>query len=206
MSQPFQPKLASTTDLIVFGGLALITLIFAVLVELNPENRTAEMLAGHIILWAVVVASFTLPLVFFLMRKRALDKFHYVTAHGIVVGWTAPEYAVRPEVIEQITATLLQKLDKHKMYSYAGKALAGCVVLFREPVFYNEAVYDRSLGRWMTQKVTGLQDGLVLYVGWREDITTSALEHELCHRVLQVYAGDPPQDVAHKMMADLGVL
>jgi hypothetical protein len=89
------------------------------------------------------------------------------------------------------------------MQTYAGAndALRGCMVWFREESW----LMDTGPGT-IARKVAGVQDGQLIYVGWRVDLSTSALKHELAHRILQVCAGDPPEALAHETMRRLGVL
>jgi hypothetical protein len=89
-----------------------------------------------------------------------------------------------------------------KEFRQAEDALRGCVVWFREPTWIQP---PSGLGV-VALRVAGVQDGQLLVVGWNKDLTKTALVHELAHRVLQIYGGNPPDFVAHQMMERLGVL
>jgi hypothetical protein len=104
---------------------------------------------------------------------------------------------VPSEKLEPVVDAMLIKLAPK--YPTAPLALKGCLVAFREPkwIQYIPGVVSR--------KVAGVQDGAYLEVGWNEDLSKTALVHELVHRVFQVYAGDPDEALAHTMMQELGL-
>lgn len=125
-------------------------------------------------------------------RRRAPPR--YLTRHGLAVGWTKERYAVPQADVERLTVDTLSRLLP--FYPDAPEALHGCVVVFREPVWT----------QWMTaRRVMGEQDRSFIMVGWRRPLEDSSLAHELVHRVLEVFAGDPPEVAAHELMHELGM-
>lgn len=127
-------------------------------------------------------------------RAHQSPKLQYSTRHGLTVAWTQPSYAVSREAVERITEATLLKMERR--FPDAGKALQGCLLLFREPVWTQLTTCRR---------VAGEQDYSLLTVGWADPLEKSALAHELAHRVLQVYAGDPSEQEAHHVLYELGL-
>lgn len=155
---------------------------------------------GWIILWAAVSGMYFVAVMFFIRRWKCLNNLRFrLEPSGLTVGWADDKYCVSAEAVEAEVNDLLAKMTP--TYPDAAKALRGCVAWFQEPSW----VQDGGVG-YMVRRVAGVQDGQLILVGWREDLKTSALKHELAHRVLQVCAGDPVESVAHEMMTKMGLL
>ena len=137
----------------------------------------------------------------FLYRKWSWQKLirFLLVPPGLAVGWAEDQYCVSSEAVQEELRGLVAKMSPE--YPRAADALQGCVVFFREPAWLLH-----QPGSYLTRKVAGVQDGQLITVGWHEDLSKSALGHELAHRILQVYGGDPPEVIAHHLMARLGVL
>jgi len=195
MVSPLKVKMFVISDLVPIA-VNVITLGLAIGAHLTPQDPPIP-LPGWVILWAVVVASFAMTIGMFVQRRNLFKQYRFV-CDGIIVGWASDEYAVKPEEFQEQLRELLAILATG--FPKAGEALYGCAVLFREPKW----ALDTRAGK-LQNFVAGLQDGMFLQVGWNADLDKTALKHELTHRVFQVQAGDPPQDVAHKNMSDLGI-
>ena len=189
-----KPSPFKAVDWGIWGFLCLGSTLCGVWATLTPGND----LVGLIILWAVCLCFWGIAGLLYYTRNLALSNLQYVTVHGLIVGWTRPEFAIRPEVVENATEDLVVRMLQR--YPEAPVALRGCVVLFREPTWLQCAVDAPN------RKVAGLQDGDWLYVGFNEDLAKTAFGHELAHRVLQVNANDPSEADAHAIMGQLGVL
>jgi hypothetical protein len=123
-------------------------------------------------------------------RANLIDVFRFRTTHKCLVGWTGSKYAVSKSETEAVVDRTLATLEKE--FADARKAVAGCVILFREPSWISLSTFRR---------VSGEQDGLLLTVGWHEDLEKTDLAHEIAHRVLQVCAEDPSEIDAHYIMS-----
>jgi hypothetical protein len=155
--------------------------------------------------WAILVAAILgmhLVAVLYFLRKAKQQKSlrFMLTPPGLVVGWKEDKYVVSGEAVEKEVLECITKM--RPLFPSAENALRGCVVFFTDPTFIQPPERPGMLAR----RVAGVQDGQLIIVGWREDLSHSALKHELAHRILQVYDGDPPEVLAHSKMADLGVL
>lgn len=126
------------------------------------------------------------------LRSQARLKFE--SSHQLRVGWTQRKYAVRIEEVDALIEDLIDRVDH--AYPLARQALVGCTIVFREPTWVQWRRFRR---------VEGEQDGMFLTVGWKSELDNSALQHELAHRILQVCAGDPSEDVAHEMLVHLQI-
>jgi hypothetical protein len=133
----------------------------------------------------------------YLKWKRQKNLRLYISPPGLAVGWDNDRYCVSGEAVSLVLANCLIKM--REAYPCAEEALRGCIIWFREPVW---AQQTPSL---LARKVAGVQDGQLIVVGWREDLTKTALEHELAHRIIQVCGGDPPEDIAHAKMSNVGI-
>lgn len=196
MSTPVKIRRFFWGDL-AFPAVFVLNLSLAVGAHMTEQDPPLPLVAW-VILWLSVVGVLLINILFFLNRLRVGKDLKYQT-RGMTVGWTDDKWSVKPEDFEASVDAYLEKL--RPKYPDLEKALAGCIVVFREPKW----PIDVKKGA-VAQYVAGLQDYNVLYVGWRENLEWSALWHEMTHRVFQVFEGDPPQEVAHKMMMDLGII
>jgi hypothetical protein len=193
---PVKVRVFVWSDLLPIG-ISFAALAGAIGAHLTPQD-TPIPLPGWIILWAVVAGFFSLTGLMFLQRRKLFQQYKFI-CDGIVVGWTSEKFAVKPEEFQEQLTELLAILAAG--FPDAIKSLQGCAILFREEKWS----LDTRPGK-VEQFVAGLQDGMFIQVGWNSDLNKTALKHELTHRVFQVYAGDPPQAIAHAMMAELGIL
>lgn len=156
-------------------------------------------LVGWIILWVAVLGMWVIAGLFMARRWKWIHWLRYtLNPVGCVVGWAEDKYCVSVEAVEEQIVEVLAKMIPR--YAGAEAALKGCVLFFQEPTW----VQDLGPG-FVARKVAGVQDGTLLYIGWRENLSESALKHELAHRVLQVCANDPDETTAHKLMAEMGI-
>ena len=166
--------------------------------HLTPQDPPVPFV-GWAILWAAIGGMWFVAVLFFLRRWKQLKMLRFrLDSIGLVVGWAEDKYCVSGEMVSREVEDLLALM--RSAYPDAEKALRGCVVMMLEPKF----ICWPGPG-FVARQVAGVQDGQLIYVGWREDLRSSALGHELAHRVLQVYAGDPAETVAHEMMTKLGI-
>lgn len=191
MSLPIKARLFVWSDL-VFIGVSLLALICAVGAQLTRGNPTI----GLAIMWSVAVGCIVITTIMYLKRKKQIRCLRY-WAKGMVVAWKESKYAVVDVAFETQVDDLLAKLKS--TYPDAQRALNDCVVFFTDPVFVQWSPGTAA------RKVAGIQDGPVIGVGWHQDLKQSALQHELCHRVMQVFGGDSPEEVAHRMMQQMGI-
>lgn len=169
---------------------------------LTPQDTPA---VAWIILWTVVASFWVIAALYFLKRWKFLKMMKFVSKHGITVAWEGQSmdslnsgvFAVTPEEFDRVVDSFIELMRPR--YYGVEKALEGCLVMMMPPTWIPS---DPS---FLARKVSGLQDGMLIYVGWRNNLESSALKHELGHRVLQVYAGDPDEATSHKMLADLGL-
>lgn len=172
------------------------SLVLAIGVHLTPQDHHVPF-PVWVLLWVVVVGFLIFNVVMFATRKKLFNQYRFA-CDGIIIGWTDDSFKVNPEEIQKQIKELLSVLSVP--FPDALKALQGCAVLFREEKWSRDTRPGKT-----AQYVAGLQDGMFIQVGWNKDLNKTALKHELTHRVLQVYAGDPPQDIAHAMMAKMGI-
>lgn len=183
---------------IIFWSLFLgIPTALAVGAHFTPQDPPVPFV-GWAILWAAVLGMWGGCVLFFLKRWQHLKNLRFrIDLIGLTVGWSDSRWAVKEEAVKEAVADLLAKMQP--TYPNAAKALAGCVLFFREPTWVQQTP------GFVARKVAGLQDGMLLVVGWNENLKATATEHEMAHRVLQVFGGDPGEAIAHDMMRKLGV-
>jgi len=197
----FKPTAADlfTRFEIIFWGVFLgIPTALGIGAHLTPQDPPIPFV-GWAILWAAIGGMYLVAVLFFVRRWKQLKTFRFrLDPIGLMVAWAEDKYCVSGEMVQREVdnAVLLLRLA----YPNAAQALRGCVVVMMEPKFFCWPGPG-----FVARKVTGVQDGQLLYVGWREDLSTSALKHELAHRVLQVFGGDPEESAAHELMAKLGI-
>ena len=166
--------------------------------HLTPQDPPVPFY-GWAILWAAIGGMWGIAVLFFVRRWKQLNLLKWrLDPYGLVIGWKEDKYVVSPEMVEREVVAVLAKLTP--TYPDAAKAWMGCIVMFVEPKF----ICWPGPG-FVARKVAGVQDGQLITVGWHADLASSALQHELAHRVLQVYGGDPLESIAHDMMGKLGI-
>lgn len=196
--KPVQAKLFTPFDVLFWGGLDLTVTGLAVGACFTKQDPPVPFV-GWAILWVTIAMFWVITALYFRWRWVHIKNLRFVLdPPGLVVGWDNDSYCVSGESVQAEYDELLRKMTPK--YPDAAKALAGCVVWFREPTW----IQDAQPG-FIARKVAGVQDGFLLIVGWRANLKESALQHEMAHRVLQVYAGDPVESVAHQLMASLGL-
>lgn len=197
MSTLIDRRLFTPVD-ILFWGLFLGSCTgFAIAAAVTRQDPPVP-LQGWVILWAAVLAMWGIAAAFFVRRARFLKTLRFVLEPGVVFGWDSNQYRISEDAARLEVDDLLAKMTPS--YPNAAAALAGCLVWVREPTWNQDGTVA-----FAARTVAGVQDGQLLLVGWREDLKTSALKHELAHRVLQVCAGDPHEAVAHELLAKLGL-
>ena len=195
MSSPVTLRRFFWSDL-ALPGLFLIGLGLAIGAHLTPQDSPVP-LVGWLILWAVVLAFLIINLLFVYHRLTMGKELRYMT-RGMIVAWKEDKYEVKDTVFEEAIDTYITMMKPK--YPEVERALAGCVVLFREPKWPLHVKKGKVL-----KYAAGLQDNNVLYVGWHANLADSALDHEMTHLVFQVFENDPPEELAHTMMKSLGI-
>lgn len=183
-------RLLPVTDLIFFVLFPALFVVLTIIGTLTPGNSPQ----GIVISWLACCAWISISVLKVYERRSMRSMLHYVTKHGIYVGWTKPDYEVAQEMVERQVDRLLSLLEDP--YPSAPEALRGCVVLFREPSWV-----QLSTGR----RISGEQDHTIIVVGWNIIIDHTALQHELAHRILQIGARDPDEATAHELMEEYGL-
>lgn len=198
VTKPVNAKLFTLFDVLFWGGLDLIVTGLAIGACLTKQDPPVPPV-GWIILWVTVAGFWGITALYFRWRWVHIKNLRFIQdPPGFIVGWDKDQYCVSAEQVQMQYDDLIAKMLPS--YPKAADALRGCVVWFREPTW----MQDTAPGL-VARKVAGVQDGMFIVVGWRANLAESALKHELAHRVLQVYGGDPVESVAHEMMAKLGI-
>jgi len=197
MSAIIDRRLFTPTNLIPWGLLVGSITGFAIAAAATKQDPPVP-LPGWLILGGAVLVVWVIAVLFFVRRFRFLKTLRFILEPGVVFGWDNDKYSVSEDAAMLEIVDLLAKMTP--AYPNAASALSGCLVWMREP----EWAQGRTVG-FAGRLVAGVQDGQLLLVGWREDLKTSALKHEMAHRVLQVCAGDPPEAAAHEILAKLGL-
>lgn len=172
-------------DLLVYMGLPAIFGMCMVGAAMSNEIHAGLRIVG----WNLYTFGCVICALVLYRRLYLVDVFRYRTFHKILVGWTKDKYYVPQAEIERCVEETLCKLEVE--FAGARTAVAGCVILFREPLWYSLATM---------RTVSGEQDGLLISVGWRWRIEHTALAHEIAHRVLQVCANDPEELESHRIL------
>lgn len=197
MKKPVNAKLFTPLDIAFWGGLDLVVTGLAVAASLTKQDPPVPPV-GWIILWVTIASFWGISALYFRWRWVHIKNLRFILdPPGFVVGWDNDLYCVSDEQVQMEYDDLIAKMST--AYPKAADALRGCVVWFREPTFI------QATPGFVARKVAGVQDGMLIVVGWRADLKSSALKHEMAHRVLQVYAGDPVESVAHEMLTKLGI-
>lgn len=195
---PVGVKLFTPFDVLFWGGLDLTMTALAIGACVTKQEPPVPVVAW-IILWVAVSSFWIITALYFRWRWDHIKNLRFVLdPPGLVIGWTEDRFSVSADAVQAEFDDLIAKVSG--AYPQAEAALRGCVVMFREP----DWLQDAGPGL-VARKVAGVQDGQFLLVGWRADLKASALKHEMAHRVLQVYGGDPVESIAHEQMAKLGL-
>lgn len=142
---------------------------------------------GSRIQWSAAVLYVFFSIYVLIVKLKPHPCVKYIAENGLLVGWTDDKWAVDRSQFNALVSEYLSKAET--VFPGARSAVDGVVVIFREPIWY-----------YHYRRVAGLQDGAVLSVGWAENLSETALRHELGHRILQVLAGDPPEEEAHRIL------
>ena len=148
---------------------------------------------GQVVAWISAAAWVGISSGYLRSRYTSTSALKFKGAAGIWVAWSEAQYAVSTEEFNAEIGALIKAIVVD--FPGAEASLNDCIVLFREPTWI-----QWSSGR----KIAGEQDNTLVSVGWHQDLKQSALKHELFHRVLQVCAGDPEENSAHKIMREYG--
>jgi hypothetical protein len=177
-------------DAFLLLGVPVLIAGLMVWAQLTPGNSPIGLAIG----WSVPAAWLFFGILATIKKVKAKNMVKFVSKYGIAVGWNDPRFTVKEADFDAVVADTLLKMGAK--YPEAAKALRGCLV-----VFHTTKYVQSSTGRW----VAGEQDGPIIIVGWHLTLATTALQHELAHRVLQIFAGDPMESIAHAMMVELKV-
>jgi hypothetical protein len=174
-------------------GLFVAVPLLAVAVTVGDSVALVRAADGLAIRWLAVL-TYTVFSFWVMWRKsRPHPHFKFMSAQGVAVGWTRDIFRVDRDAFEALIEEYLTKAET--VFPGARAAVNGSTVIFREPVWY-----------YRTKPVEGLQDHSILSVGWRPNLVETALRHEIGHRILQVLVGDPPEEAAHQILKDNGLL
>lgn len=197
-SVPVSHRVFTPFDVLFWGGLCVAPTLLALGAHLTKQDPPIP-IAGWIALWAAVAGFWFVAVMFFRWKWRMAKNYRFVvTPPGVIVGWDNDQYCVSPEMVERELNAMAAKMAPS--FPKALDALRGCVIWFREPTWLQDAKPG-----FVMRKVSGVQDGFLLVVGWQPDLAQSALQHECAHRVLQVFGGDPVESEAHERMARMGL-
>ena len=177
---------------LVFIGITGISTGLAVAAQLTPQDTAP---VGYCVLWVAVAGFWLVTGLMYWTRYQILRCFRYAS-NNMIVAWADAEYAVPEASFSAEVERLLRILQPQ--YPQAQRALGGCIVFFLSPTF------QAGTGA-LARRVAGLQDDMVVCVGWHKNLPDSALAHELTHRVFQVLAGDPDETQGHRLMEKLGI-
>jgi hypothetical protein len=198
--EPIKPTIRTLFtgfELLFWGCFVGIPTALGIGAHLTPQDPPMP-LVGWAILWAAIAGMWFVAVLFFIRRWKRLKTLRFrLDPIGLTVAWEDNRYCVSGEAVQLEVLDLISRLRTN--YPHAVQAFRDCIVIMTAPSFIC------SGSGFIARMVAGVQDGQLIYVGWREDLHTSALQHELAHRVLQVYAGDPAEAVAHKMLSEMGI-
>lgn len=196
---PYKPRVFMPSDALVFGLLLSSVTGLAIAATVTHQDPPVPV-AAWVILWAAVAGVWGVSVAILVYRWRWNKMIRFTLAPpGLVVGWNDERFAVSADAVEAEVRSCVLKLTP--TFPNAADALRGCVVWMREPAW----LFAHGQAGVGTRLVAGLQDGELIIVGWRQDLSTSALQHELAHRVLQMQGGDPPEAQAHELFVKLGL-
>lgn len=124
-------------------------------------------------------------------RKKYLNRITFVTKHQIAI--IANEFSVKQSDIENLTDEIIQKWNAACNFNKSAESLVGLWVEFRPfPVILHSKI----------NPLAGYLIGNSSVVGWKEDLKSTAFQHELGHKIHEVYAGYASNDACHKFMTD----
>ncbi len=189
-------SLFSVFDVIIWGLTVAIPQGFAIAATFTKQDPPVPV-AAWIILWSAVLGLWLLAGIYFVMRFHFVRSVRAIVDPGIFIAWDKG-YEVDLGSVQKEINSLLARMAYE--FPDASKALMNCYVRFREP----EWLQDVGPG-FVARKVAGVQDGMLIEVGWRPHVSDTALQHELAHRVLQVLGGDPVESIAHARMESWGL-
>lgn len=196
--KPNWRTLFGLTDTLFWGAFCLLPVGAAIGALLTPQDPPVPIVAWMILFVTIVAMHFIAWIYFRRKWKSLLSQHFWVTPPGLVIGWDEG-FDVDPAAVEREVVEVIKRMSQK--YVGAEGALRGCLVHFTNP----ERLRDIAPG-FVARKLAGAQQGELIIVGWRAAVGTTALKHELAHRVLQICAGEPDQETAHKIMAEFGLL
>jgi len=195
----YRGRIITPFEILFWGGFLGIPTALCIAATFTHQDPPVP-LVGWAILFSALLGLYGVAVAFLYRKWKFQKNLRMIVAPpGLVVGWDNDQYCVSGEAVTLEITDCITKMQHE--YSRASEALRGCVVWFREPAWVQQVPPG-----FVARKVAGIQDGQLIVVGWREDLSKSALKHELAHRVLQVCAGDPPEVMAHAQMSKMGLL
>jgi hypothetical protein len=186
-------KLIQPMPTLIFAGVLSVptgAFIYACLHGLAAQHQGfALMLVVTLAFWAGYVA-------FLVNRKIYLNTITYVTKDD--VGIITNGFNVKQSDIEALTAETIAKWNAACKFTGSAAGVDGIVVEFKNPpVSPDFANYGNLAGYLIGGKAV---------VGYKDDLKTTAFQHELGHAIYHEWTGTWDLDACHKFMGANGLL
>jgi hypothetical protein len=176
------------SDLLTFGAFGALLTVLAGIVYAN--GVTGEPLA--LMIFIAVIAWAIYGLVVY-GRYKLTRRITYITKQKVAVITNG--FSAKKEDVESIIDKVIADWNAAIGWSGSAKALEGFFVEFRA---YPVKMHSRPNAGLFAGFTTG--NGSV--VGYKDDLSTTALFHELGHKVHWQWTGEANNDECHKFMAE----
>lgn len=172
------------TDMFLFGGIGLFSVIVSFLVTLNDSNSWV----GKLIIWAVTLTF--LGVAAFVIYGKFATRPDFITRHGVAV-WKSG--------VEEVTPELMEKAFEDYAALVVGKTVSGKTVTRKSlDALYQKIMVEWSCARvssigngWFIKDAAGLTKDHGILVWWPGTVSSSALFHEIHHIVWREILGEP---------------
>ena len=186
-------KLFRLSDTLMFCGINAIptaAFVYACLNGLTQQTQAfALMLVVTFCFWAAYIA-------FLINRKIYLNTITFITKDNI--GIITNGFNVTQNAVEPLIAETIAKWNTACKFDKAAEALDGIVVEFKT---YPVTPENRNFGT-----LAGYLIGAKAVVGYKDDLKTTAFQHELGHAIDHLYTGVWDNDACHAFMRLNGLL
>lgn len=179
-------KLIRWLDLVTFGGACFFSTLCLICFIINKVSGDALN-----IMLITTICFYGVYGVFLYARQKFLNKITFITKHQIAV--IANTFKVDQTEFEAETDEMITKWNAACNFDKSAGALVGLWVEFQQ--------FPLTLSG-NNEELAGYLKGNNAVVGWKPDLKTTALQHEMGHAIHAVYYGSLNNDVAHKFMTD----
>jgi hypothetical protein len=174
-------KFVPWMDLILYGGIALASVVGALIAIATPQ----EWDVGKVVVLIIVPLAF-ITLALIVCLTKYFSKPDFITTHSAAI-WTGGIKEITQDKMNQVLSEFCLEINKEFCTGLE------CVInmLSGSKIIWKKGSLSYIGVGWQVKDKAGLQQGSTVIVQWNTGILDSALVHELGHMFRQQILGRP---------------